>query len=93
MSAAVVAQVESGKLKHVRVAMGGVGTKPWRSLEAEKVLAGKAADAGHFKSAAEAALHGARPQSENAFRVELAKRCLIHTLGLATGTTASTKEG
>lgn len=83
-SAAVVAQVEGGKFKHVRVALGGVGTKPWRSLEAEKVLQNKPADPARFKAAAEAALKSARPQSENAFKIELAKRCLVHTLGLAT---------
>src|SRR5229473_7554319 len=33
-SAAIVAVVSNGKLDFVRVALGGVGTKPWRSLEA-----------------------------------------------------------
>ena len=79
----VVVHVEQGKMQHVRIALGGVGTKPWRSLEAERALTGKPADAAHFKAAAEAALKGARPQSENAFKVELAKRCLIHTLTVA----------
>ena len=37
-SAAIVAEVSGGKLVFVRVDLGGVGTKPWRSLEAEKVL-------------------------------------------------------
>jgi xanthine dehydrogenase YagS FAD-binding subunit len=83
-SAAVVAQVQGGKLQHVRIAMGGVGTKPWRSIEAERALTGKSPDPAHFKLAAEAALKGARTQSENGFKVELAKRCLVHTLSLAT---------
>jgi xanthine dehydrogenase YagS FAD-binding subunit len=83
-SAAVVAEVSEGKLVFVRVALGGVGTKPWRSLEAEKALHGKSADEKTFRRAAEAALHGAQPQSENAFKVELAKRCITHALTLAT---------
>ena len=33
-----------------------------------------------FAAAATAALHDARPQSENAFKVELARRCLTHAL-------------
>ena len=41
-SAAVVAKVEGGRIRYVRVAMGGVGTKPWRSHEAEAALTGKA---------------------------------------------------
>ncbi|HEY3625391.1 MAG TPA: xanthine dehydrogenase family protein subunit M [Terracidiphilus sp.] len=83
-SAAVVAKVESGHIRYVRVAMGGVGTKPWRSHEAEAALMGKAVDAAHFKTAAEAALKEARPRTDNAFKVELAKRCLVRTLKLAT---------
>ncbi len=83
-SVAVVARVENGKLGHVRIAMGGVGTKPWRSLEAERALTGKPVTPAAFRAAADAALKGAKPQSENGFKVELAKRCLIHTLTMAT---------
>jgi xanthine dehydrogenase YagS FAD-binding subunit len=83
-SAAVVAKVEGGHIRYVRVAMGGVGTKPWRSHEAEAALMGKAADAATFRKAAEAALAQAKPRTDNAFKVELAKRCLVRTLKMAT---------
>jgi xanthine dehydrogenase YagS FAD-binding subunit len=83
-SAAVVAKVEGGHIRYVRVAMGGVGTRPWRSHEAEAALMGKAVDAAHFRTAAETALAGAKPHSDNGFKVELAKRCLVRTLKLAT---------
>lgn len=83
-SAAVVVEVKGGKITYARVALGGVGTKPWRSLEAEQVLHGKAPDQKTFHEAAEAALHGAKPQSQNGFKVELAKRCITHALTLAT---------
>jgi xanthine dehydrogenase YagS FAD-binding subunit len=83
-SAAIIAVVNGGKLDYVRVAMGGVGTKPWRSLEAERTLHGKTSDEKVFRQAAEAALHGAQPQSENGFKVQLAKRCITHALTLAT---------
>jgi xanthine dehydrogenase YagS FAD-binding subunit len=83
-SAAIVAVVSGGKLEYIRIALGGVGTKPWRALEAEKVLHGKTADEKVFRQAAEAALHGAQPQSENGFKVQLAKRCITHALTLAT---------
>jgi xanthine dehydrogenase YagS FAD-binding subunit len=83
-SAAVVAEVDGGTVKRVRIALGGVGTKPWRSLEAERALDGKAATEANFRAAAEAALKGAKPQSENGFKVELAKRCLTHALMTAT---------
>jgi xanthine dehydrogenase YagS FAD-binding subunit len=83
-SAAVVAKVEGGHIRYVRVAMGGVGTKPWRSHEAEAALTGKPVDAAMFRKAAEAALAQAKPRTDNAFKVELAKRCLVRTLKMAT---------
>jgi xanthine dehydrogenase YagS FAD-binding subunit len=83
-SAAVVITVASGKVTRARVALGGVGTKPWRSTEAEGELTGQAATEAVFRKAAEAALREAKPQSENGFKVELARRCLIHALKLAT---------
>lgn len=83
-SAAVVAEVSGGKFTFIRVALGGVGTKPWRSHEAEAALLHGAADTPTFRRAADAALRDARPQSENAFKVELAKRCIAHALTSAT---------
>jgi xanthine dehydrogenase YagS FAD-binding subunit len=83
-SAAVVAQVDGGHIRSVRVAMGGVGTRPWRAHEAEALLAGKPATMEHFKAAAEAALKGAKTHPENAFKVELAKRCVARALKMAT---------
>jgi xanthine dehydrogenase YagS FAD-binding subunit len=85
-SAAVVARVEGGHIRYIRVAMGGVGTKPWRSREAEAALMGKAANEANFRAAAQAALAKARPQKDNAFKVELAKRCLVRSLKTATAT-------
>src|SRR5438132_4612575 len=82
-SAAVVVTIAGGKVTRARIALGGVGTKPWRSPEAEAALVGKAADAANFRKAAEAALRDAKPQSENKFKIELAKRCLTHALQMA----------
>lgn len=82
-SAAVVVTVADAKITRARIALGGVGTKPWRSPEAEGELTGQAATEAVFRKAAEAALRGAKPQSENGFKVELAKRCLVHALKLA----------
>jgi xanthine dehydrogenase YagS FAD-binding subunit len=83
-SCAAVVKVEGGHIRYARVAMGGVGTKPWRSHEAEAALMGKAANAETFRYAAEAALAGAKPHKDNAFKVELAKRCVVRTLKMAT---------
>ena len=85
-SAAVVVVVADGKLSYARVALGGVGTKPWRSKEAEAALTGQPATEASFRAAAEAALSDAKPQSENGFKVELSKRCIVHALKVATQT-------
>jgi xanthine dehydrogenase YagS FAD-binding subunit len=82
-AAIVMKQHASGKIEFIRVAIGGVGTKPWRSAEAEKTLLGGSATSATFLAAAEAGLHGAKPQSQNGFKVELAKRCLTHAMGQA----------
>ena len=83
-SAAVVITVTAGKVTRARIALGGVGTKPWRSPEAEAALVGEAVNQTSFRNAAEAALRDAKPQSENGFKIELAKRCLTHALQMAT---------
>jgi xanthine dehydrogenase YagS FAD-binding subunit len=82
-SAAIVMTIAGGRVKLIRIAMGGVGTKPWRSPEAEAALVGKPADEVNFRKAAEAALQQAKPQSENKFKIELAKRCLTYALKTA----------
>jgi xanthine dehydrogenase YagS FAD-binding subunit len=83
-SAAIVMRMEGHRIRHVRVAMGGVGTMPWRSIEAERELEGKDVSAANFRKAAEAALKDAKPASENGFKVELAKRCLVRALTMTT---------
>lgn len=87
-SAAVVAQIRDGKFAHLGIALGGVGTMPWRAQAAEEMLKGTAVDPAKFRAAAEAVLKEARPQSENGFKVELATRCLTQTLKLATRSAA-----
>jgi len=85
-SAAVVLNIDGGNVKRVRIALGGVGAKPWRSPEAEASLTsggGQPANQANFRKAAEAALRDAKPQSQNAFKIELAKRCLAHALQMA----------
>src|SRR5262249_40293643 len=83
-SAAVVLTIASGTVTYARIALGGVGTKPWRSAEAEAALTRRPANDSTFREAAEAALRAATPQSENRFKIELARRCLTQALRMAT---------
>lgn len=84
-SAAVVVRIVDHHFRYVRLAMGGVGTKPWRAVEAEAMLTGAPVNNGTIEKAARIALAQARPQSSNGFKIELAQRCVAHTLRLATG--------
>jgi xanthine dehydrogenase YagS FAD-binding subunit len=83
-SAAVVVQLDGGNIQNAQIALGGVGTIPWRSHEAEQALQGKAANQETFKKAAEAAVANARPLHDNAFKVKLAQLCLVRALRVVT---------
>jgi xanthine dehydrogenase YagS FAD-binding subunit len=83
-SAAVIVSVANGAFSHVRIAMGGIGTVPWRCSEAESLLMGERPAREAFQTAARAVLRDAKPQSENGFKVELARRCLVHALTTVT---------
>jgi len=82
-SAAVALDLQDGTIRGARIALGGVGTKPWRAYEAERLLTGRRMDIASWRAAAEAALAGAQPRKHNAFKVELAKRLLVRTLARA----------
>jgi len=79
-SAAVAVEMDGRTIRNARVGLGGVATKPWRSQEAERLLAGKPATEATFHAAADAALAAARPHRDNAFKVTLAKRTLVRAL-------------
>ena len=79
-SAAVGLDVQGGQIRSARVALGGVGTKPWRSLAAEKVLTGAPATEATFRAAAAAAVRDAQPHEQNRFKVELAQNTLVRAL-------------
>ena len=79
-SAAVGLDVQAGTIRAARVALGGVGTQPWRSPEAEKMLVGRSATEATFRAAAAAALRGAQPREHNAYKVELAQHTLVRAL-------------
>ena len=62
------------------VALGGVGTKPWRARRAEAELRGAPASDASFARAASAELSVAAPRPGNAFKVALAQRALVRGL-------------
>jgi len=80
-SAAVGLQLDNGVIRAARVALGGVGTKPWRSRFAEAALVGQVPSERLFRAAAEAEMKSAKGHGMNDYKIELAKRTLVRALG------------
>jgi xanthine dehydrogenase YagS FAD-binding subunit len=83
--AAVLDLRPDGTINSARIALGGVAHKPWRATKAEESLVGQKADGEVFRSAAEAALIGAKAYKDNAFKIKLAKRSVLRALMTAVG--------
>jgi xanthine dehydrogenase YagS FAD-binding subunit len=81
VSVAAALEIKVGKITAARLGLGGVATKPWRAAEAEKALVGARPGEAAYAAAAKAALQGARPQKDNAFKIELARRAIVRALG------------
>ena len=84
VSAAVVVALEDGRIRSARVAMGGVGTRPWRLPAVEAALAGAPATREALTAATASAADGARPLAENGFKIPLMQRALVRGLLNAT---------
>jgi xanthine dehydrogenase YagS FAD-binding subunit len=77
-----------GRIRDVRLALGGVAHKPWRAWKAESVLRGQQAGDENFRAAAEAELADASGLRDNAFKVGLAKRVISAVLSELAGEAA-----
>jgi xanthine dehydrogenase YagS FAD-binding subunit len=80
VSVAAALDVRDGVVAGVRLALGGVATKPWRARRAEAQLLGGPATAEAFEEAAAAELALAEVREENAFKVPLAERAIVRAL-------------
>ncbi len=80
VSVAAALELDSGKVKDVRLALGGVAHKPWRASKAEAALKGQPATEAAFRAAAEAELSEAKPLRDNGFKIELARRTITAVL-------------
>jgi xanthine dehydrogenase YagS FAD-binding subunit len=80
VSVAAALEVEDGVVRDARIALGGVAHKPWRAMKAEEALRGEPVNEANFRAAAEIELEDARPLSENAFKVPLARNVITRTL-------------
>jgi xanthine dehydrogenase YagS FAD-binding subunit len=86
-SAAAGLRIEQGSISDARLALGGVAAKPWRAREAERMLVGTKPNVEAFRQVSTAALAGAKPSGDNAYKIELARRVIVRALSLAAAET------
>ena len=80
VAAAVVVKAEGGTVREARVVLGAVAPTPWRSTKAEQALLGKPLDEAAAAAAARAAIFGAAPLSDNAYKVGLVQTLVRRAL-------------
>jgi xanthine dehydrogenase YagS FAD-binding subunit len=76
VSVAAALEVEDDTVTSVRIALGGVASRPWRARTAEVALLGGAATTEAFRVAAAAELSAARPLRDNAYKVPPARNLI-----------------
>ncbi len=72
-AAAVALKMDGTRVASARVVLGHVAPIPWPATEADKFLAGKTITAQVAEQAGTAAVKGAKPLSQNAYKIQLAK--------------------
>jgi xanthine dehydrogenase YagS FAD-binding subunit len=88
VSVAAALELVDGRVKDVRLALGGVAHKPWRARLAETALQGGPVTEQAFRAAAEAELAAAKPLRDNGFKIELASRVMTAVLSELAGVDA-----
>ncbi|MBV8764836.1 MAG: xanthine dehydrogenase family protein subunit M [Hyphomicrobiales bacterium] len=83
VSVAAGLELEGGTIKEGHFALGGIAHKPWRDPQAEAALRGQPANAKTFALAADIFLRDAEGYEHNAFKIDLARRCIMRALSQA----------
>jgi xanthine dehydrogenase YagS FAD-binding subunit len=87
VSVAAALELENGRIRLARLALGGVAHKPWRDTTAEALLRGEAPGRELFAAAADALLKNAKGFKHNEFKISLARRAVVRTLTQAANAT------
>ena len=77
VSVALAVALDGEVVREARIALGGVAAKPWRLLDAERVLQGGRFSESAIRKALEGAFDEARPLPANAFKLELCRRAIL----------------
>jgi xanthine dehydrogenase YagS FAD-binding subunit len=79
-SAAVALDISGVTVRTAKVAVGGVATVPWRLPAVERALVGQRVTPELWRMAASHAADGAKPLSDNGFKIELVRRVVARQL-------------
>ena len=86
--ATVLLTMGGDTVKAARIVMGAVAPVPWRAQAAEAALVGKPINEATAAAVAEVALRDARPLSQNAYKIQVAKtavkRAILNAAGIET---------
>ena len=85
VSAAVGLEIDGARIRQARIALGGVGTKPWRVPRVEAALAGASLEPTRLRAAAALAAEGAQGRGHNDFKIELMQRAIVRAVQTAGG--------
>jgi xanthine dehydrogenase YagS FAD-binding subunit len=85
VSAALALDINGDRIRQARVALGGVGTKPWRVPQVEAALTGLTLDPAKLRPAAALAAEGAQGHGHNDFKIELMQRAIVRAVEIAGG--------
>ena len=83
-SVAAGIELQGGVVRDVRLAAGGVGTRPWRLAASEAALRGQPLSPALIEQAAALATDGAQPHAKNAFKVTLLRNTVRRALQAVT---------
>jgi xanthine dehydrogenase YagS FAD-binding subunit len=83
-SSAVVIALDGKTVRDIRIALGGVTTKPWRAANAEAVMRGKPVSEALIREAAATAMAGAQSYGQNGFKLMLGQQAVMRNLSLVT---------
>jgi xanthine dehydrogenase YagS FAD-binding subunit len=85
VSVAAALDLRDGVVRDLRIVLGGVAHKPWRSAGAESLLRGQPLLDDNLLRAADAALEGAQAFHDNGYKIELARRAVLRAVRTAGG--------
>lgn len=80
VSVAAVLRMTGRVVLDVRLAFGGIGTRPWRDTGVEAALRGRPLTEAAITEAGRVLVREADPHEENGFKVELVQRALVSVL-------------